>query len=202
MALIQCQECTNEISDKAAACPKCGAPLKSPPSSKQQGTMLLQGKIDSHTIKIFRIAGVFKDTIQVFLEEKQIFSGSVGNGGSGSHSFHIDNKKAEVRWLWSQWTGAPKSVVLMEGENILGTFGNQSAAKHQPGTSEKSSITAVIISLITVLVIAGIAAFVFFVPIKNCNSCAGLGQFIVKCPDCHGDGQLTLWEIVRKESPN
>ena len=26
MALIQCEECKNEISNKAAACPKCGAP--------------------------------------------------------------------------------------------------------------------------------------------------------------------------------
>ena len=27
MALIKCPECNNEVSDKASACPKCGAPL-------------------------------------------------------------------------------------------------------------------------------------------------------------------------------
>lgn len=27
MALIKCAECGNEISDKAAACPNCGAPV-------------------------------------------------------------------------------------------------------------------------------------------------------------------------------
>lgn len=27
MALIKCPECNNEVSDKAAACPKCGAPV-------------------------------------------------------------------------------------------------------------------------------------------------------------------------------
>ena len=27
MALIKCEECGNEVSDKAAACPKCGAPV-------------------------------------------------------------------------------------------------------------------------------------------------------------------------------
>ena len=27
MALIQCKDCNNEISDSAASCPKCGAPV-------------------------------------------------------------------------------------------------------------------------------------------------------------------------------
>jgi hypothetical protein len=31
MALTKCKECGNEVSEKAAACPKCGAPVKSPP---------------------------------------------------------------------------------------------------------------------------------------------------------------------------
>lgn len=28
MALIECSECSNQISDKAASCPKCGAPVQ------------------------------------------------------------------------------------------------------------------------------------------------------------------------------
>lgn len=28
MAIIKCPECQNEVSDKAAACPKCGCPIK------------------------------------------------------------------------------------------------------------------------------------------------------------------------------
>lgn len=32
MALIKCSECGNEISDKAAACPKCGAPAPGAPA--------------------------------------------------------------------------------------------------------------------------------------------------------------------------
>lgn len=31
MALITCPECGNQVSDKAAACPKCGAPIAAPP---------------------------------------------------------------------------------------------------------------------------------------------------------------------------
>lgn len=34
MALIACTECGTQISDKAAACIKCGAPVK-PPAGKQ-----------------------------------------------------------------------------------------------------------------------------------------------------------------------
>lgn len=30
MALISCKECNTDISDKAATCPKCGAPVKMP----------------------------------------------------------------------------------------------------------------------------------------------------------------------------
>ena len=28
MALIKCSECGKEVSDKAASCPNCGAPIK------------------------------------------------------------------------------------------------------------------------------------------------------------------------------
>ncbi len=28
MSLVNCTECNNEVSDKASACPKCGAPVK------------------------------------------------------------------------------------------------------------------------------------------------------------------------------
>lgn len=44
MALVKCRECKAEVSSKAAACPKCGAPIKSVP--KQYGcfsSMLLIG---------------------------------------------------------------------------------------------------------------------------------------------------------------
>lgn len=36
MALVNCHECGNEMSDQAAACPKCGAPLK-PPAPASRG---------------------------------------------------------------------------------------------------------------------------------------------------------------------
>lgn len=34
MALIECAECKKEVSDKAAACPHCGAPVAAAPSKR------------------------------------------------------------------------------------------------------------------------------------------------------------------------
>jgi hypothetical protein len=36
MAMINCAECSSQVSDKAASCPKCGCPV--PPPSQQSGT--------------------------------------------------------------------------------------------------------------------------------------------------------------------
>ncbi len=36
MALTKCLECSNDVSDKAVACPKCGAPLAATPSPPTQ----------------------------------------------------------------------------------------------------------------------------------------------------------------------
>lgn len=35
MALINCRECGKQISDQAASCPHCGAPLKATPAPQQ-----------------------------------------------------------------------------------------------------------------------------------------------------------------------
>lgn len=37
MALIECYECGKQVSDSAAACPNCGAPVKQNLSSKRGG---------------------------------------------------------------------------------------------------------------------------------------------------------------------
>ena len=38
MALIQCGECDNQVSDKAACCPKCGAPISTAHEIQAIGT--------------------------------------------------------------------------------------------------------------------------------------------------------------------
>jgi ribosomal protein L7/L12 len=59
MALIKCPECSNEISDQAASCPKCGYPVQSVSSglpsdldSLVRETLLRDGKIAA--IKLYR----------------------------------------------------------------------------------------------------------------------------------------------------
>ena len=59
MALIKCPECSNEVSDKAASCPKCGYPIQAAFSSQLpdlepavRETLLRDGKIAA--IKLHR----------------------------------------------------------------------------------------------------------------------------------------------------
>ena len=42
MALIPCYECEKEISDKALACPHCGAPKEEQPSELEEPTLSTQ----------------------------------------------------------------------------------------------------------------------------------------------------------------
>ena len=40
MALINCSECNQEVSDKAESCPKCGAPIATAQETKITGTQV------------------------------------------------------------------------------------------------------------------------------------------------------------------
>ena len=40
MALINCDECNKEVSDKAASCPHCGAPIAQAQETKAAGSPL------------------------------------------------------------------------------------------------------------------------------------------------------------------
>ena len=39
MALIKCKDCENDVSDSAAACPRCGAPVPRAPAPPDQNQM-------------------------------------------------------------------------------------------------------------------------------------------------------------------
>ena len=46
MALITCKECGKQVSDQAASCPHCGAPIKAAtPASAQQQQMNYQQQV-------------------------------------------------------------------------------------------------------------------------------------------------------------
>ena len=50
--------------------------------------------------------------------------------------------------------------------------------------------------LVTTILVLAALAFVFFVPIRTCRTCNGVGTFIFKCTSCEGDGKQTVWEIL------
>lgn len=55
MALINCSECNNQVSDKAEACPKCGNPISGKAEAEAIGTTVttVQGtskKLKLHTL--------------------------------------------------------------------------------------------------------------------------------------------------------
>ncbi|MBP5518024.1 MAG: zinc ribbon domain-containing protein [Bacteroidales bacterium] len=47
MALINCRECGKQISDQAASCPHCGAPLKATPAPQQNTAVDYQQQIQA-----------------------------------------------------------------------------------------------------------------------------------------------------------
>lgn len=52
MALINCAECGNQVSDKATACPKCGAPpvqITSPENTQKKESYTVYSNLNSHS---------------------------------------------------------------------------------------------------------------------------------------------------------
>lgn len=55
MALIECGECGNKVSDTAPACPQCGARVAA--ESKSAGVVLVTTQGTSKKIKLMRVVG-------------------------------------------------------------------------------------------------------------------------------------------------
>jgi len=51
MALIQCPECSKEVSDKAPTCPKCGAPIAAASVDREVGVNLTTVQATSKRLK-------------------------------------------------------------------------------------------------------------------------------------------------------
>lgn len=52
MALIKCTECGNNVSNKAEACPKCGAPILTTPEAIATGTQIRTIQETSKRLKV------------------------------------------------------------------------------------------------------------------------------------------------------
>jgi len=55
MALINCSECKKEVSDKAASCPHCGAPIFIARESKAAGALLTTVQETSKKLKAHKV---------------------------------------------------------------------------------------------------------------------------------------------------
>jgi len=94
MPLINCTECDKQISDRAAACPNCGVPLRSIPSTSAV------------------VAGVHKSrSLAVLL--------AMLGGGIGLHKFYLNKPGEGVIYLLFCWTFIPAICGLFEGLNYL-----------------------------------------------------------------------------------
>ena len=71
MALITCPECGREVSDKAAACPYCGNPLKENPETEMLN-LYQKGNINDFAIKrMVKLVVIEKQFIKEVLKTKQ-----------------------------------------------------------------------------------------------------------------------------------
>ncbi len=91
MALIECGECGNQVSDKAAACPKCGAPIAEKAVRKQQSIDVTATKSRSLAI-----------LLALFL------------GGLGIHKFYVNQPGWGFLYFIFCWTFIPAILGLLE----------------------------------------------------------------------------------------
>ena len=58
MALINCAECNNQISNQAASCPKCGAPINHAQETRNAGAQLTTTQLTSKKFKLHRLLSI------------------------------------------------------------------------------------------------------------------------------------------------
>jgi TM2 domain-containing membrane protein YozV len=100
--LTHCTECGNQVSDRAAACPHCGAPVMpavSPSGQRGIATPVLVASPKSRSAAVL---------LAVFL------------GGLGIHKFYLNRPGWGVLYLLFCWTFVPVIVGFIEGLMYLG----------------------------------------------------------------------------------
>jgi len=97
MTLITCGECGRQISDRAATCPQCDAPVEvcsRPPSQPLR-------------YKPVRVTVPKSRSVAIVL--------AVLLGGIGLHKFYLNRPGLGVLYVLFCWTGIPAALGLLEG---------------------------------------------------------------------------------------
>ena len=156
----------------------------------------------AHSIAVRVDGGVFSDTLRVSLDGSDVLLTKVSAGESGSHYVLVDGRSLEIRWKWSSWSGKPDGIVLLDGQRVLAAYGPEvarlTAGAHLAGGATSSG-AKVASSLVSLIAVGSLLGFLFFVPMRTCPHCAGIGSFIVKCQACDGTGKQTTWQILRSD---
>ena len=90
MALVQCSECSGQVSNLASACPHCGAPLKEGAAARP----LVVTAPKSRSVAIL---------LAIFL------------GGLGLHKFYLNRPGVGLLYILFCWTFIPALIGLIEG---------------------------------------------------------------------------------------
>jgi TM2 domain-containing membrane protein YozV len=92
MALVSCCECSQKISDRAVACPGCGAPVSNSPGHAPAPIVVTAPKSRSMAVLLAMLLG-----------------------GIGIHKFYLNEPGLGVLYLVFCWTFIPAVAGLIEG---------------------------------------------------------------------------------------
>jgi len=96
MALVNCRECGKQISDQAAACPSCGAPILGRSQSQPVPVVVAAPKSRSAAVLLAMLLG-----------------------GLGLHKFYLNSPGWGVIYLFFCWTFIPAIIGFLEGLGYL-----------------------------------------------------------------------------------
>jgi len=96
MALVNCRECGKQISDQAATCPSCGAPILGRSQSPSARVVVAAPKSRSAAVLLSMLLG-----------------------GLGLHKFYLNSPGWGVIYLLFCWTFIPAIIGFLEGLGYL-----------------------------------------------------------------------------------
>lgn len=75
--------------------------------------------------------GLIKNTFTLTQGSKTLADTKIGFRYSGGEEFTVNGRKLHLKWIWNEWTGQPKSIVVVDeaSDEILWWYKSESASK-------------------------------------------------------------------------